>query len=150
MKYIFGAAVAALALSAASASAQVEVWEDYKPSDTVWSITMVDLDPGTQDIYLEGLRNTWVAANEVAKELGHISDYAIYSNQFGGGADFDLMLVIEMANTSDLAPNQDRYNAFMEAWGQEQMDSSNETVRGLYNEIRTIQGEYLVRRIDFN
>jgi len=129
------------------AAAQLQPWEDFEASDAVWSVTHVDLDPGTMGIYLEGLKNTWVAANEVAKELGQIEDYAIYSNQYGSADDFDLVLVIKMSSTEDIAPNRERYNAFLEAWGQANIDQSNETVLELYNKIRRIQGNYLLREI---
>src|SRR6056297_297082 len=132
---------------AASASAQLKVWEDYEVSDAVWSLTMVKLDPGTQDIYLEGLKSTWVAANEVAKSLGHVEDYAIYANQAVAEGAFDLLLVIKYPSTEMIAPSRERYNAFMEAWGNENMDSSNEKVLELYNQIREIQGEYVLREI---
>ena len=134
-------------LVSAPAAAQLEVWEDYDISDEVWSVTMVKLDPGTQDIYLEGLKSTWVAANEVAKSLGHIEDYAIYANQAVASGAFDLLLVMKMPNTAAMAPSRERYNEFMEAWGQENMDASNEKVLELYNEIREIQGDYLIREI---
>lgn len=132
---------------ASPASAQLKVWEDFEPSDGVWVLTVVDLEPGTMGIYLEGLKSTWVAANEVAKELGQIKDYGIYANQFGE-ADFDLLLVVEMNSTDDIAPNRERYEAFLEAWGEANLDKANDKVLELYNEIRTIQGNYLMRRID--
>mgnify|MGYP006288364021 CR=1 FL=1 len=132
---------------AAPAAAQLDVWEDYEVSDAAWSVTMVKLDPGTQDIYLEGLKSTWVAANEVAKSLGHIEDYAIYANQAVAEGAFDLLLVMKFPSTAMMAPSRERYNEFMEAWGNENMDSSNETVLELYNEIREIQGEYMIREI---
>jgi len=132
---------------AAPAAAQLEVWEDYEVSDAVWSVTMVKLDPGTQDIYLEGLKSTWVAANEVAKSLGHIEDYAIYGNQAVAEGAFDLMLVMKFPNSEMTAPSRERYNEFMEAWGDENMEASTEKVLDLYNEIREIQGEYMIREI---
>ena len=132
---------------AAPAAAQLKVWEDYEVSDATWSLTTVNLEPGTMGIYLEGLKSTWVAANEVAKSLGRIEDYSMYANQAGAGDAFDLLLVIKYPSTEMMGPSQERYNAFMEAWGEENMDSSNETVRDLYNEIREIQGEYFVREI---
>lgn len=134
-------------LAAAPAEAQLKAWEDYEISDAAWSVTMVKLDPGTQDIYLEGLKSTWVAANEVAKSLGHVEDYAIYANQAVAHGAFDLMLVIKFPSTEALAPNRERYDEFMEAWGNENVDASNETVLELYNKIREIQGEYLIREI---
>jgi hypothetical protein len=116
-----------LAMFAAPASAQLQPWEDYEASDSVWIVTHVDLDPGTFGIYLEGLKSTWIAANEVAKELGQIKDYAIYANQYGGADEFDLLLVIEMESTDDIAPNRQRYEEFL---------------------VRRIQGNYLLRKID--
>ncbi len=132
---------------ASSATAQLKVWEDYEVSDSVWSLTMVKLDPGTQDIYLEGLKSTWVAANEVAKSLGHVEYYAIHANQAVAPGAFDLLLVIKFPSTEMVAPSRERYNAFMEAWGSENQAASNEKVLELYNEIREIQGEYMTREI---
>ncbi len=143
---LFAGAVA-LAVFSNPVSAQLQPWEDYEASDAVWSVTHVDLDPGAMGIYLEGLKSTWIAANEVAKELGQIEDYAIYANQYGSGDDFDLVLVVKMASTADIAPNRERYDAFLEAWGEANMQQSNEKVRELYNKIRRIQGNYLLREI---
>jgi len=132
---------------AAPIAAQLEVWEDYEVSDAVWSLTMVKLDPGTQDIYLEGLKSTWVAANEVAKSLGHVEYYAIHANQAVAPGAFDLLLVIKFPSTEVMGPSRERYNAFMEAWGKENQEASTEKVLELYNEIREIQGEYMTREI---
>ena len=132
---------------AGTASAQLQPWEDYEASDSVLIVTHVDLDPGTFGIYLEGLKSTWIAANKVAIELGQIKDFAIYSNQFGGADDFDLLLVVEMESTDDIAPNRQRYEKFLEAYGKANIDKANETVLELYNKIRRIQGNYMVRKI---
>ncbi len=132
---------------ATSATAQLKVWEDYEVSDAVFSLTMVKLDPGTQDIYLEGLKSTWVAANEVAQSLGHIEYFAIHANQAAAPGAFDLLLIIKFPSTEMMGPSRERYNAFMEAWGKENQDASNKKVLELYNEIREIQGEYLTRTI---
>ncbi len=135
------------AIFASPASAQLQPWEDYEASDSVWIVTHVDLDPGAFGIYLEGLKSTWIAANEVAKELGQIKDYAIYANQFGAADEFDLVLVVELEGTKDIAPNRERYEKFLEAYGQANIDKSNETVLELYNKIRKIKGTYLLRKI---
>jgi hypothetical protein len=136
-----------LAIFAGPASAQLQPWQDYEASDSVWIVTHVDLDPGTMGIYLEGLKATWIAANDIAKELGQIKDYGIYSNQFGAADEFDLVLVVEMEGTQDLAPNRERYEKFLEAYGQANLDQANETVLELYNKIRKIKGNYLLRKI---
>ena len=146
MRIAAAAAVSGLFI-AAPASAQLQPWEDYEASDSVWVMTLVDLDPGSMGIYLEGLKTTWIAANEVAVQLGQIKSYNIYSNQFGSGDDFDLVLVVEMESTDDIAPNRERYDAFLEEWGQANIDKSNKKVLELYNKIRRIQGNYLLRKI---
>lgn len=137
-----------LSVFALPASAQLQPWQDYEASDSVWIVTQVDLDPGSFGIYLEGLKSTWIAANEVAKELGQIKNYAIYSNQFGGSDEFDLLLVVELESTDDIAPNRKRYEEFLEAYGQANIDKGNKTVLELYNKIRRIQGNYLLRKIE--
>ena len=54
------------------ASAQLEPFQDYDISDAIWIVTTVKVEPNMGDDYLEGIRETWVAGNEVAKELGQI------------------------------------------------------------------------------
>ena len=96
---------------------------------------------------MEGLKQTWVAAHEVSKQLGHIEEYAIYANQAPAGEDFDLLLVLKMAKTADMEQTRERYNEFMAAWGESNQANSNKTVLELYNEIREISGEAFVREI---
>ncbi|WP_271079458.1 hypothetical protein [Aurantiacibacter sp. MUD61] len=140
---------AALAVTAISApaAAQVREYEDYEYSENVVELTTVRIEPGQLETYLEGLNSTWVAGNEVAKELGHIVDYGIYSNMAPSGGSFHLMLVITFPG-ENMQPSRERYDEFMAAWGEANMDQANETVINLYNEIREIQGVYLLREIN--
>lgn len=62
--------------------------------------------------YLQGIRNTWVASNAVVKQLGQMKDYHVYVSDLPNSDDFNVMLVATFANTSDLAPNKARYDAF--------------------------------------
>ena len=41
-----------------------------------------------------------------------------------------------------------RYEEFLEAYGQANIDQANETVLELYNKIRRIKGNYLLRKIE--
>jgi hypothetical protein len=137
-----------LALSATIALADLQPWEDYTVSDGVWSITTVKVDANMGDAYLEGLASTWVPGNEVAKELGHIEDYAIYRSDLPLSGDFNLLLVVKFANTDDLAPSKERYEAFMEKWGEENAKASTEKAQRDYPAMRTITGEYRFRQIE--
>lgn len=150
-KLMLGSVAAALALTTVSApaSAQLREYEDYEYSDSVVELTTVRVDPGRMETYLEGLRQTWVAGNEVAKQLGHINDYGIYANMAPSSGDFHLLLVIEFPG-ENMQPSRERYDAFMDAWGEANMESSNQTVLNLYNEIRELQGVYLTREILIN
>lgn len=64
------AVAAATTLTIATpAAAQLTIYEDYTPSDEVVEMTLVKVDSGMMETYFEGLRGTWVEANEVAKGL---------------------------------------------------------------------------------
>lgn len=135
-----------LAFSAAT-YADLEPWKDYDMSEAVWSVTTIKVDSNMGDAYLEGIRDTWVKGNEVAKELGQIEDYAIYRSELPESGEFNLLLVIKFANDSDLSPNQERYNAFMEKWGKANADASTEYAQKNYPGMRKITGEYRMREI---
>lgn len=130
-----------------SALAQLEPFKDYDISKELWNVTMVKVHPNMEDDYLEGLRDTWVASNRVAKELGQIEDFFIYSSQVGASGDANLLLVVKFSDSSQLEPNKERYDAFMKAWGEANQDKTREISKN-YPEMREITGEYLLRRID--
>ena len=130
-----------------SANAQLQPWADYEISDKVWSVTTVRVDPNMDDDYLAGLRDSWVAANKVAKSLGQIVDYAIYRSETPQSGDFNLFLVVEFENSAALEPNKETYDAFMKEWGEQRQERSREIVKD-YPSMRSITGEYRVRKID--
>lgn len=146
MKMRSAMAALALALMAAPASAQLELYEDYELSDAVWVVATVKVDANMGDYYLEGLKSTWVAGNEVAKSLGHIEDYVILSSAFPESGDFNLLLAVRFASMADLAPSRERYDAFMAAWGEENQAATRETVK-TYPELRKITGEYVMHEL---
>ena len=151
MKHILKAAGLAFAVAgmglAVPANAQLTVWEDYTPQETVIELTYVKVEPGQLDYYLEGLRSTWVRANEAAKSVGQITDYGIYVVPFGSG-EVNLVLRVNYPNMASLDPDKAEHDRFMEAWGEANMDSSNQTVRELYNNIRELKGTYILRELE--
>jgi hypothetical protein len=145
LKSVLGTLV--LLMVSSTALAQLEPWTDYEVSDALWNITLVKVDPNMGDDYLEGLRDTWVAANKVAKELGQIEDYAIYRSQLPESGHANLFLVVKFANSDQLDPNKEEYDKFMQAWGEANRDRSREITKN-YPGMRKITGEYIVRKID--
>jgi hypothetical protein len=136
-----------LLMVSSTALAQLEPWTDYEASDAMWNITLVKVDPNMGDDYLEGLRDTWVAANKVAKELGQIEDFAIYRSQLPQSGDVNLFLVVKYSNSDQLDPNKEEYEKFMQAWGEANRDKTREITKN-YPAMREITGEYIVRKID--
>ena len=132
---------------ATPATAQLQVWEDYEPQETVIELTYVKVDEGQLDFYLEGLRDTWVKANEAAKSVGQITDYGIYVVPFGSN-EVNLVLRVNYPNMAALNADKAEYDKFMEAWGKANQESSSKTVRELYNKIRKIKGTYLLRELE--
>lgn len=148
-KLIAGSMVAASLAIAAPAAAQMEVYEDYEPSQEVVEMTLVKVDEGQFETYLEGLKGTWVAANQIQKDLGYIKDFAIYGVPYGENQ-FNMVLVISFPSTEMIAPSKERYLAFLEAYGKANIDRSNTTVLELYNKIRKIQGTYMLREVNLS
>jgi hypothetical protein len=136
-----------LALSATVAVAQLTPWKDYEVSESVWSVSTIRVDANMDDVYLEGLKKTWVASNEVAKKLGQIQDYKIFRSDLPQSGQFNMMLVVIFKNTADLAPNKARYEAFMKEWGEARTRETSEFARENYPAMREIVGQYYMREI---
>jgi hypothetical protein len=144
LKSLFAALL--MLLLSQTALAQLEPWTDYEVSKELWSITLVRVHPNMDDDYLEGIAETWVASNEVAKGLGQIEDYSIYRSELPQSGDVNLFLVVKFADSSQLEPNKERYEAFMKAWGEERQQKNREITKN-YPAMREITGEYMVREI---
>ena len=129
-----------LSFFAQTALAQLEPFKDYDVSDELWNITFIKVAPNMGDDYLEGLKETWVASNKVAKELGQIEDFAIYRSQLAASGDVNLFLVTKFANNDQLKPSKERYEAFMKAWGAANEDRTREITKD-YPAMRDITGE---------
>ena len=136
-----------LGLFATNAVAQLEPWDDYEVSDELWNITLVKVHPNMGDDYLEGLRDSWVAANRVAKELGQIEDFFIYRSILPESGEANLFLVVRFANSDQLDPNKEEYDKFMQAWGEANRDKTRAITKN-YPAMREITGEYMVRKVD--
>ena len=136
-----------LALAATVALADLKPWKDYQLSDAVWSISTIKVDSNMGEAYLEGIKGTWVASNEVAKKLGQIEDYKIYMSDLPDSGQFNMMLIVKFKNTADLGPSQERYNAFMKEWGETRDKETTEFAQKNYPSMRQITGQYMMREV---
>ena len=128
------------------ASADLEPWADYDIGERLSNVTTVKVDSNMIDKYLEGLKSSWVPANEILKEQGQIESYSIYVSELPNGGDFNVILVVRLASSADMQPDKEQYDAFMKAWGKENQEKTDKIVM-TYPDIRTITGEYLFREI---
>ena len=130
------------------AAAQLESYKDYNISEATSIVTAVKVKANMLDYYLEGLRETWVASNDVAKSLGQIEGYNIYTSALPESGDFNLLLVVHFKNTADIGPSKARYEAFMQAWGERRQEESRATA-ATYPDVREITGNYMMNEITF-
>ena len=137
---------AVLIFASQSVLAQLEPWKDYDISKELWNVTLVKVKPNMSDDYLEGLKETWVASNKVAKELGQIEDFHIFRSEVGASGDANLILVVKFTDSSQLEPNKAEYDRFMKAWGAANEEKTREITKN-YPSMREITGEYLLREI---
>ncbi|MGI9325053.1 MAG: hypothetical protein ACR2PZ_07530 [Pseudomonadales bacterium] len=133
-------------LFAANATAELEVYKDYDLGESVFSMTTVKVDANMADVYLAGLKQTWVESNNIAKDLGHIEDFHIYASDLPQSGEFNLVLTIEYKSGADLEPSKKRYQAFMKKWGEKRQEESSEISKS-YPNVRTITGQYRMREI---
>jgi hypothetical protein len=147
MKYLLASALV-VSLSA-PAAAQLKPYEDYTVSDSVSNVSTIKVSENMVEDYLQGIQQTWVASNEVAKRLGQMQDYHVYVSDLPNSGEFNVMLVATFANTSDLAPNKARYEAFMREWGTANEAATRATSTTVYPNLREITGEYLMREVTF-
>lgn len=148
MKRILSLLVIAFSVGLAPAQAQLEPFTDYEISEAVWEIGTVQVKTNAGDLYLEGLKATWVRGQEISKDLGHIEDYAIYSSITPESGDFNLLLVTKYSSLADMVPSKEKYDTFMAALGQEQAEAGSKRALETYPELREITGSYIVHELD--
>lgn len=130
--------------------AQLRFGTDFTTSDEVWSITHVKVKSNMIPDYLEGIQKTWLSANEVAKELGQIEEYAIYSSILTDGGDYNLTLVIKFKDLAQYDAGRKNFKEFEEALNRKLSEEKRDAIVKEYPGMRTIVGEHLVRKVDFN
>jgi hypothetical protein len=140
-------ACVALLLLASSSWAELEPWDDYDISESVWSVTTVKVKSNLGNAYLEGLKKTWIPGNKISQELGQIEEWAIYRSELPASGDFNLMLVVKFANTEKLAPNKANYKKYMAKFTKKMSDETSEYSQKNYPGMREITGEYWMREI---
>jgi len=148
MNLMFVLAMVLVSLSA-TAAGQLKYGTDFTTSDSVALVTHVKVASNMIPYYLEGIRQTWVTGNEVAKGLGHIQDYAIYANELADSGHYNLTLVIMFEDMAQYEKGRKEFKEFEAAWLEKISESKREEIVKTYPEMRKIVGEYLTRKLEF-
>ena len=130
----------------AFAQDRLEVYKDYDLGTEITLITTVKIDANMEDVYLAGLRNSWVKAVNLQKELGEIKSWKILASDLPQSGEFNMILMVVFENAADLEPSKKKYTAFMKKWSEEARKKMNQ-ISAKYPEVRTITGEYRMREI---
>jgi hypothetical protein len=130
----------------AVAKDRLEIYEDYDLGKEIITMTTVRIDPNMGDVYLAGLRESWVKAVKIQKELGFIKDWKIYGSDLAVSGDFNMLLMVYFDNAEDLEPSKKKYAAFMKKWGEKNQKKSQK-ISATYPEVRELTGEYRLREI---
>ena len=146
MKKILITLVCVVFSSILVAKDRLEIYDDYDLGSEIMLMTTVKVDANMGDVYLAGLSQSWVKAVKIQKELGSIKGWKIYRSDLPMSGDFNMVLVVTMANSADMEPNKARYEAFMKKWSESDQKMSNE-ISAKYPEVRTLTGEYRMREI---
>lgn len=147
IKAILAAATMAATVSmAAPAAAQMEIYENWEPDESVTELTFVQVERGQEETYLEGLKSTWVAANKIQQEQGVITGFGIYTVPYND--DYNMILRVTYPSGEMMQPNKERYMKFLEAFGKANEEKGNETVLKLYNKIREIKSVTIIRPVN--
>ncbi|WP_133470600.1 hypothetical protein [Paraglaciecola marina] len=125
---------------------RLEVYKDYDIGTEITLMTTVKVDPNMEEVYLAGLAQSWVKAVKLQKKLGFIKDWKILGSDFPLSGDFNLILIVTFENSADMEPSKKKYMAFMDAWGKENNEQSQE-LSAKYPEVRTLTGEYVLREV---
>lgn len=110
------------------------------------TMTTVKIAPNMGDVYLAGLRESWVKAVKIQKELGFIKDWKIYGSDLSVSGDFNMLLIVTFDNAADLEPSKKKHAVFMKKWSEKDKDNANK-ISAKYPEVRTLTGEYRLREI---
>ena len=149
-KLIYGSCLALGILSlGVPATAQLKYGTDFTTSDAIWTITNVKVDSNMIPDYLEGIRQTWTASNDLAKQMGQIEDYSVLTSALPNGGDYNLILMVKFTNMAQYEKGRKEFKEFEEAWRKKLSEEKQRTIVKTYPNMRTIVGEYMLRKVDF-
>jgi hypothetical protein len=137
-------------LLAASATATLAAPKGWKDT-TVWNVSMITVEPGQDDAYLESLRGFYTTVMEEAIKQKLILSYKILVGSHANPNDFNLIIMTEGPNWASLDGASDRFDAITAklAGSAEKADEAQKKAMAERVKLRTIHGSKLMQQIEF-
>ena len=133
--------IVALTISFAGNSfAQERTYKD----GTVWAMSLIKVNPGQGETYLNGLKTTWKAVNDEAIKQGLILSYKILNGNSSNPEDWNLVLMVEYKNMASMEGNDDKWDAIRAKFGTPEEQKKLMESRGV---MRTMYGQKMLREV---
>lgn len=136
-----------LAASATTTWAGPKGWKDT----TVWNVSLITVEPGQGDAYLESLRGYYTTVMEEAIRQKLILSYRILFGERANPSDFNLIILTEAPNWASFDGAEAKFDAIT-AKVAGSADKADEMEKKLMSErvkIRTIFGSKTMQQIEF-
>ncbi len=137
-------------LSAAISVPAMAMDKNYKRG-SVWSVTLVKVDPGKGDDYLDSLKDAFMRVNDEAVKEKVILSYKILVGDASNTTDWNVMIMTEAANFGALDTMEAKMDAIAaKAYGtMEKADATDKEAMTNRAKIRTIFGDKMMQEIHF-
>jgi hypothetical protein len=111
------ALLAATAAASLFVSAPGQAQSSSYTQGNYWEISMIDIEDGQDENYLDYLSKQWKRQQEYAKQKGYITGYNVLTNAYPRDGEPDLYLITQSVALPD-AKEQEKRNAEFEAFMQ--------------------------------
>jgi hypothetical protein len=126
--------VAAILVGAVAAPAIGQVHKYFTPG-TVWTVTMIKIAPGMDQMYLEYLDGQFKKTEDAQVKAGFEKSYKILRTMDDGGA-WNLLILREYANLAAIEANEEKADALnQQTVGADQVQMQGYQDRSKYREV---------------
>jgi hypothetical protein len=150
MKSLFMRLLLSLLLAVSATSSWAAAPKGWKET-TVWNLSMITVEPGQDDAYLESLRGFYTSVMEEAIKQKLVLSYKILVGNRAMPGDFNLIIMTESTNWASLDGVGDKLDAIAAkiAGSADKADEAQKKAMAERVKLRTIHGAKLMRQIEF-
>lgn len=137
-------------LLAAIAMPATAMDKNYKRG-SVWSVTLVKVEPGKGDEYLDSLKDAFMRVNDEAVKEKVILSYKILVGDASNNTDWNVMIMTEAPNFASLDTMEAKMDAIAaKAYGSlDKAEATDKEAMTSRAKIRTIYGDKMLQEIHF-